>query len=45
MKNIAGNGRYRNTPNSREAAAVKEDITYESALRKAGIDEVFVAGK
>jgi hypothetical protein len=43
MKNIAGNGRYRNVPNSQEAAVDKEEITYESALRKAGIDEVFVA--
>ena len=45
MKNIAGNRRYRNVPNSQEAAVVREEITYESALRKAGIDEVFVARK
>jgi hypothetical protein len=45
MKNIAGNGRYRNVPNSQEAVGDKEEITYESALRKAGIDEVFVARK
>ena len=45
MKNIAGNGRYRNTPNSQDAVVVKEEITYESALREVGIDEVFVARK
>jgi hypothetical protein len=32
-------------PNSQEAAGDKEEITYESALRKAGIHEVFVARK
>ena len=45
MKNISSGGRYRNVPNSQEAAVVKEEITYESALREAGIDEVFVARK
>ena len=45
MKNIAGNGRYQNVPNSQEAAVVREEITYGCALRKAGIDEVFVARK
>jgi hypothetical protein len=45
MKNIPSNGRYRNVPDSQEAAVVKEEITYESALREAGIDEVFVARK
>src|SRR3979409_814616 len=45
MKNISSNGRHRNTPNSHDAGVVKEDITNESALREAGIDEVFIARK
>ena len=39
------NGSYKSTPNSQEPAVVKEEITYESALRAEGIDEVFVARK
>ena len=39
------NGSYQNTRNSQEPAVVKEEITYESALRDVGIDEVFVARK
>jgi hypothetical protein len=42
---IPNDGRYRVAPNSQKAAAVKERITYESALRAEGIDEVFVARK
>ena len=45
MKNIQSEGRNRNVPNSQEAAGDKEEITHESALRQAGIDEVFVARK
>jgi hypothetical protein len=45
MKNIPSDRRYRNVSNSQKAAVVKEEITYASALRKAGIDEVFVARK
>src|SRR5437870_8969715 len=45
MKNIPSDRTCRNVPNSPEAAVVKEEITYESALRHAGIDEVFVAKK
>jgi hypothetical protein len=45
MKNIRSDGRYRSVPNSQEPAVVKEEITYESALRAEGIDEVFVAKK
>src|SRR5260370_24469755 len=45
MKNILSDRRYRNVPNSQEPAVVKEEITYESALREVGIDEVFVARK
>jgi hypothetical protein len=32
-------------PNSQEPRVAKEGITYESALREEGIDEVFVAKK
>ena len=39
------NGSYQSTANSQEPAVVKEEITYESALRAEGIDEVFVARK
>ncbi len=39
------NGSYQSTANSQEPAVVKEKITYESALRAEGIDEVFVARK
>ena len=45
MKNIPSNGTHRKVSNSREVAIAKEEITYESALRKAGIDEEFVARK
>jgi len=38
-------GSYRSTPNSREPEVDKGKITYESALREEGIDEVFVARK
>jgi len=43
--NRTPNGSYQNTRNSQEPAVVKEEITYESALRDEGIDEVFVARK
>ena len=36
---------YRSEANSRESEVVEEKITYESALREEGIDEVFVARK
>jgi hypothetical protein len=36
---------YQFTRNSQEPAVGKEEITYESALRAEGIDEVFVARK
>jgi hypothetical protein len=39
------NGSYQNTPNSQEPPVAKKEITYESALRDVGIDEVFVARK
>ena len=39
------NGSYQSTANSQEPAVVKEEITYASALRDVGIDEVFVARK
>lgn len=39
------NGSYQSTPNSQEPAVAKKEITYASALRDVGIDEVFVARK
>jgi hypothetical protein len=45
MKKAASNGSYRRKANSRESDIVEEKITYESALREEGIDEVFVARK
>jgi hypothetical protein len=43
MKNVPSDGTNQNLPNSQEPAVVEEEITYESALRAEGIDEVFVA--
>ncbi len=45
MKKTPSNGSYRSAANSPESEIVKEKITYESALREEGIDEVFVARK
>lgn len=45
MKNIPSSEGHPKVPNSQEAAVVKEEITYESALREVGIDEAFVARK
>ena len=45
MKNKRSNRTYRNVPNSQEAAVAKEEITFESALREAGIDKASVAKK
>ena len=45
MKNIPSNGRYRNVPNSQEPTAAKDEVTYLSALRAAGMDEVSFAKK
>ncbi len=42
MKKTPSNGNY---ADSQEPGAVKEEITYESALREEGIDERFVARK
>src|SRR5712692_6714959 len=39
------NGSYQSTANSQEPPVAKKEITYESALRAEGIDEVFVARK
>jgi hypothetical protein len=39
------NGTYQSTANSQEPPVAKKEITYESALRAEGIDEVFVARK
>lgn len=43
MNNPPSNGRYRNVPNSQEPTAAKDKVTYLSALRAAGFDEVFYA--
>jgi len=45
MKKTTSDGRYRSVPNSQESGVATEGITYESALRKEGIDEAFVARK
>ncbi|SRR5712692_4495573 len=45
MKKTPTNGNYRTAADSQEPGADKEGITYESALREEGIDEVFVARK
>jgi hypothetical protein len=45
MNKMASNGTDRSVPNSPEPGIVKKEITYESALREEGIDEVFVARK
>jgi hypothetical protein len=45
MKKTQSDRSHRNAPNSQEPGVVKEKITYESALREEGIDEVFVARK
>jgi hypothetical protein len=44
MKTTVSNGNNR-SGNLQESEIVKEDITYESALREEGIDEAFVARK
>src|ERR1700680_1825145 len=43
MKKTASNGNGRSESDSQESGIAKEEITYESALREAGIDEAFVA--
>ena len=45
MNKTPSNGTRRSVLGSQGTRVVKEEITYESALRKAGIDEVFVARK
>src|SRR5258707_1351034 len=45
MKKASSNGNYRRKANSQESDIVEGRITYESALREEGIDEVFVARK
>ena len=45
MNKTPSNGSCRSVRNSQESEVVKEEITYESALREQGIDEVFVARK
>ena len=44
MEKTVGNGNNRSS-NLQESETAKENITYESALRDVGIDEVFVARK
>lgn len=44
MEKTVGNGNYRSS-NLQESKTAKENKTYVSALREAGIDEVFVARK
>jgi hypothetical protein len=43
MKKAPSNGSHGSAANPRESEIVKEKITFESALREEGIDEVFVA--
>lgn len=45
MKNVPSNGTNQNVLNSQKTAAAKEETAYEAALRKEGIDEVFIAKK
>jgi hypothetical protein len=45
MKKTPSNGNYRRKADSQESDIVKERITFESALREEGMDEVFVARK
>src|SRR5438552_13559707 len=45
MNKTPSNGTCRSVPSSLETEVVKKEITYESALREEGIDEVFVARK
>src|SRR5260370_1281931 len=45
MKKTPSNRNYRSAADSQEPGAVKEKITFESALREGEIDEVFVARK
>ena len=45
MNKTGSNGTGRSVPSSQEPGIDKKEITYESALREEGIDEVFVARK
>ncbi|SRR5258708_1452469 len=45
MNKTSNNGTCRSVPSSQEPGIVKKEITYDSALREEGIDEVFVAKK
>jgi hypothetical protein len=45
MNKTPSNGSDRRVANSQEPAVAKKEITYASALRDVGIDEVFVARK
>jgi len=45
MNKASNNGNCRSVPGSQGPGIVKKEITYESALREEGINEVFVARK
>jgi hypothetical protein len=45
MNKTPSNGTCRGASSSQEPGVVKEEITYESALREEGVDEKFVARK
>src|SRR5258708_37708623 len=45
MKRTPSNGNGGSVPSSQGPRVVKKEITYDSALREEGIDEVFVAKK
>lgn len=45
MNKTPSNGNGGSAPSSQGPGIVKKEITYESALREEGIDEVFVARK